>query len=368
MKCLACVASLGLLMLAVAGPARAVDLRAEIDDAGAGMVVPRVGPCLLANRSRQGPACPEPAVVTGGDNAGRVANRLDRASWFIAMQNLDKARVEADLAVAIDNTDVAARLLRARLAVTLHDEGIVTQDVAVLSAKAPSNPDVQATAAFVLVMKGANLEALREYHRIVSEHPDHLYSREQRARLLMIMHRPDAAVADLNVILEAKPNDRIASALRSEAMQALGRNLPAVADLKAGQDAEPGNAGDLAARADAYARADNGDMALKYYDKLLAILDGGSPLYAMPNDMRAKLLAKRVDVLVRLGKVDRAAEDAAMAARVGGVAATLRAQIQLRRRGFAEVPLDGKDSPELRKGLMACFGQKVCFQGVMRAI
>jgi hypothetical protein len=53
---------------------------------------------------------------------------------------------------------------------------------------------------------------------------------------------------------------------------------------------------------------------------------------------------------------------------LGGVPAILRAQVLLRRNGFADVPLDGHDSPQLRQALTACFGLDVCFQGIMRAI
>ncbi|MFA6265755.1 MAG: hypothetical protein WC670_08590 [Pseudolabrys sp.] len=355
------------LWFAVA-PAAATNLLAEINDPGAGFVPAQIGPCLIANKTHKGPPCPEPQAKTDGNNAARVANRLDRAGWFIVMQDFAKARDEADLAIGIDGLSVPARLLRARLSMTLNDTVAAERDLAILRKQAPDNPDVMATAATLLLTKPADLEALREFHQIIVAHPDHLYSREQRARLALKMGRADAALADLNIILDARPGDSIARDLRAQAMQALGRDVAAVADIKAAQAEEPENFLRTVERADAYAKAERDELAVKDYDKVLTILDGGAPLYAMPDNMRAKLLVKRAYVLVHMRRFDRAAEDVVMAARVGGVPAALRAQIKLRRAGFADVPLDGKDSPELRKGLIACFGQNTCFQGVMKAI
>ena len=356
------------LCIAASLPAGAVDLRADINDPGAGPVPMRTGPCFTAVRFQKGPPCPEPQVATSGDNASRIANRMDRATWFIAMQSYDKALDETDLAVSMDETHVAARFLRARLSLTQFDAKAAERDLAILRKQAPDNIDVRATAAFLLLGKSANLEALREFHRIIAEHPDHLWSREQRARLMLEMNRPDAALADLNAIIEAQSDYQFARQLRAQAMQMVGRNLPAVADIKAAQESEPENALGLAERAEAYVKAGNDELALKDYDKVLTILDGGSPLYAMPDGKRAELLVKRAHALVRLRQYDRAADDALTAAKVGGVPAALRAQINLRRAGFTDVPLDGKLSPELRKGLIACFGEKPCFQGVMKAI
>ncbi|MBS0535867.1 MAG: tetratricopeptide repeat protein [Proteobacteria bacterium] len=350
-----------------ASPAIAASL-AEINDPGAGIVPTRIGPCLIANRTHEGPPCPEPEAITSGGNDARIANRMDRAAWFILMQDFAKARDETDLAVGIDGASVVARLLRARLSMTINDRAATERDLAVLTAQAPDNPDVASTAATGLWTRGANLEALRMLHRIVAKHPDHLYSRELRARLMIQMGRADMAVADLDVIIEARPNDANAHALRAEALQALGRPLTAVAEIKASQQEEPPNFLQLIARADAYANAENNVLAVKDYDTVLAVLDGGSPLYPMPDAMRAKLLMKRATALVRLRQFDGAAADAVAAIRIGGVPAALRAQVMLRRRGFDHVPLDGRVSDAMRAALGDCFGRTTCFQSVAQRI
>jgi tetratricopeptide (TPR) repeat protein len=356
------------LFLAAIAPAAAVDLRADINDPGAGPVPMRAGTCFHAVKFLKGPPCPEPKVTTTGDNASRIANRLDRAAWLIAVQKYDQARAETDLVLDIDETNLAARFLRARLSLTLFEPAKADRDLAILRKQAPDNVDIRATAAYLMLGNPTEFEAMREYHRIVAAHPDHLFSREQRARLLMSMKRGDAALADLNFIIESQPNYQFARELRAEALQMIGRDLPAIADIKAAQDGARETALGLASRGEAQARAGNDELALKDYDKVLATLDGGAPQYVLSHEMRAELLVKRAHVLVNLRQFDRAADDAVMAAKVGGVQAALRAQIKLRRAGFGDVPLDGKDSPELRKGLIACFGQKACFQGVMKAI
>ncbi|MGH9808993.1 MAG: hypothetical protein ACRD9W_17370 [Terriglobia bacterium] len=154
---------------------------------------------------------------------------------------------------------------------------------------------------------------------------------------------------------------------RSQAFLALGKPQSAVADFSAAIKLEPSRFDLLAARADAYAMADLGELALRDYDAVLA-MSGGSPLYVMFDNDRAKLLAKRAFTFVRLHRFDRATADMVTAIGLGGVPAILRAQVLLRRQGFADLPLDGHDSPALRKALTACFGLDVCFQGIMRAI
>jgi hypothetical protein len=59
-----------------------------------------------------------------------------------------------------------------------------------------------------------------------------------------------------------------------------------------------------------------------------------------------------------------AASEMADALNAGGKSAVLRVQIFLRRNGFAQTPLDGRDSSELRQSLEACFGLDACFHKI----
>lgn len=347
--------------------ALAMDATTRQNDLGAGPIVARVTACLMANRTHSGKPCPEPGVATVGDNATLVANRLERAWFFIDMQDFDKARAETELALGIDATDLNARLLSARLALTVGDFNRAKADLTIARKQTPDDPDVGATYAFWLQTRNAVFESLREFEAVIRTHPHHRFAREQRAALLMRLGQYSLALKDFNFMVDDNPPNANSMVRRSEAFLALGKPESAVADLSAAIKLEPGDFLLLAARANAYAQAGLNDLALHDYNAVLA-MDHGAPLYVMFENDRAKLLARRANVYVGLRRFDEAARDMVTAISLGGRPAILRAQIMLRRNGFADVPVDGHDSPKLREALTACFGLDACFQGIMRAI
>jgi tetratricopeptide (TPR) repeat protein len=353
--------------LLAASYAMAMDSTMRQSDLGAGPIVAHVTSCLIANRSHRGAPCPEPQVSQAPDNAERVVNRVERAWFFIDMQDFDKARAETELALAIDPNDLKARHLSARLALTVGDIARAEADLATARKQAPDDPDVRATCAMLLQSRPADLESLREFEAVILKHPHHRFAREQRAQLLMRLGQYAAALEDFNFIVDDNPPNTNSLVRRSEAFLALGKPQSAVADLSTAIKMEPSRFDLLAARADAYVRADLGELALRDYDAVLA-MTGSTPLYVMFDNERAKLLAKRANTYVRLRRFDDAAGDMVTAISLGGVPAILRAQVLLRRHGFSDVPLDGHDSPALRQALTACFGLNACFQGIMRAI
>ncbi len=367
------------ITLLAASYALAMDATTRQSDLGAGPIVTHGTACLIASRTRGGTPCPEPPVLMVGTNAERVVNRLERAWFFVDMQDFDKARAETKLALAIDDEDAKARLLSARLALTVGDVAAAEADLAIARKQDPDDPDVRATYAYWLQTRGADLESLREFTAIILQHPHHRFAREQRANLfmrlgrdprasfLMRLERYSAALQDYNFIVEDNTPNSNSLVWRSEAFLALGKPESAVADLSAAIKLEPKHFLLLAARADAYAKADLGELALRDYDAVLT-MNGDTPLYAMFDNDRAKLLAKRANVYVNMKRFDDAARDMLAAITLGGVPAILRTQDLLRRSGFSEVPLNGSDSPALRRALVACFGLNVCFQGIMRAI
>jgi hypothetical protein len=85
-------------------------------------------------------------------------------------------------------------------------------------------------------------------------------------------------------------------------------------------------------------------------------------------DEHAKLLTKRAFSYAKLRRFDDAVNDVITAIGLGGTQVILRTQILLRRSGFSDIPLDGHDSPALRRALTACFGLDACFQGIMKSI
>jgi hypothetical protein len=353
--------------LLAASYSMAMDATMRQSDLSAGPIVAHVTACLMANRTHRGTPCPEPQVSQAVGNAERVANRLERAWFFIDMQDFDKARTETELALGIDSNDLKARHLSARLALTVGDIARAEADLAIARKQAPDDPDVRATYAMLLQSRPAELESLREFEAVILKHPHHRFAREQRAALLMRLGQYSAALVDFNFIVDDNPPNTNSLVRRSEAFLALGKPQSAVADLSAAIKMEPNQFILLVARADAYAQANLGELALRDYDAVLT-MSGGTPLYVMFDNDRAKLLAKRAYTYVSLRRFDEAAGDMVTAVSLGGAPAILRAQVLLRRHGFSDVPLDGHDSPALRQALTACFGFNACFQGIMRAI
>jgi tetratricopeptide (TPR) repeat protein len=356
----ACIFSL------MATVAFALDANTQQSDFAAGTINIRVSQCLKANRSHTGPPCPEPQVSQSSDKAEQVSSHIARAWYFIDMQQLEKAQEEADLAVVGDPEDANATHLAARISLTRADlpraEAVLEQALKL----APDNADIRTTHAIILRTKGANIQSLRELQEIIHDHPDHLYAREQAALICMRLNCYQVALANLNYVLERRVTTKLLGE-RADVFLALGRPLSAAADFSAVLEREPNNFFFFKRRAKAYADAEMYDLAVRDYDTLLAA-EQGTPIYVMFPDERAKLLMERAFSDVKLRRFDAAAADAIQALNVGGVQTILRAQLLLRRSGFADVPVDGQDSQALRRALTACFGLEACFQGIMKSI
>jgi len=361
-----CAISIACFVALVATRAFALETNTQQSDFGAGPINIRVTACLVANRSHVGSPCPEPQVSQSSDKAEQVASRIARAWYFLDMQQLEKARDEADLALAVDPDDVKARHLAARISLTLTDLPRAEADLEVALKQAPDDADVKTTHAIILQTKNASLQSMREFQAVIREHPDHLYAREQAALLCMRFGWYEVVLANLNFVIERRVTTKLLTE-RADAFLALDRPQSAAADLSAALKREPDNPFLMKARAEAYAKGGMHDLALRDYDALLAT-DRGTPIHVMFGDERAKLLTKRAFSYVKLRRFDNAADDVITAISLGGVQAILRAQVLLRRSGFSDIPLDGHDSPALRRALTACFGLDACFQGIMKSI
>lgn len=343
----------------------AADKNTRESDAGAGPIRVHVTDCLVANRTHKGALCPEPQVSQSGDRTKQLASHLERAWYFVDMQELGQARAEADAALVIDPDDFKARHLSARLSLTLGDLPRAEADLERARKQAPDDPDIRTTYAIFLQSKPADLQSLRELQAVILRHPSHFYAREQASDLLMRLGQYDVALANLNFIIERMPSTSLL-VKRAEAFLALGRFQSAVADLSDAIKREPNDGNLIITRAEAYAHTELDEFALRDYDAVLAT-DHGKPLYPLSNEDRAGILQKRAFSYVRLRRFDDAASDVISAVTMGGTGAILRMQVLLRRHGFADVPLDGHASTALRKALTACFGINACFQGIMQS-
>lgn len=336
-------------------------------DPGAGPV--RVGPsaCLLAIRAKQGTSCPEPQIDATAGKALQAKAHLARAHYFIDIQELEKAYAEAKAAQAAMPENVEALHLAARLGLSTQDFEGAEAALAAARRLAPDDVDVAATAAFFQQVKQAPVESFRSFDEILQKHPDHKFAREQHAALLMQFHRAGEALADYDHLMKSSAPDINLLQARAEAYLALNRPKEAAVDLSAAHAIAPNRIDLMTALAKALVAAGDDVAAIRQYDALLETT-GGVPIYPMFENDRAKLLMQRAHALVHMKRFDDAARDAVAAVTLGGRPAVLRAQIQLRRNGFPDVPIDGKNSPELGKALTLCFGLEVCFQAVGKAI
>ena len=350
----------------------AVDASADRDsaDPGAGPIPGRISPCLIAYRQHRDSDCPEPKVVDQASSiAEQVGNRLARVSYFIEIEELEKALAEVDLVLAVDSNNARAHHLAARLSMSMAlSDGERAQREAVVALKlAPDDPAVRTTYAIALEARQAKSEALKELNAVVKAHPDYLFAHEQRALLLLCCGFAGGALGEYNYLIDrSKPS---ATLFASRAQAFIAAHLPkdAVADLSAAIKLDPDSPELLSARANAYTLAELDEFAVKDYDTLLTISDG-TPRYPMGESDRANLMAMRAQAFVRLHRFDDAANDMVAALNIGGTRAVLRVQVFLRGNGFPDVPLDGRDSPALRHAIASCFGLNACFQGVIKSI
>jgi predicted Zn-dependent protease len=131
----------------------------------------------------------------------------------------------------------------------------------------PNDPDIEASDATRLL----NLSqegALRSFDSIVEAHPDHRYSRESRAELLMKLGQPDRAMKDLDTLLARDGHDVRLLALRANANIVSGRPQQAIADL-------------ITLRAMAYEMKGDDNAALKDYEAVLGPIGALQPTYVM---------------------------------------------------------------------------------------
>jgi tetratricopeptide (TPR) repeat protein len=332
----------------------------------AGLIEVASNACLLAKLGH-GQPCPEPQLPDGGNLRQLVAARLSRALFFIETYELNKALSEADTALALDQGNVAARHLVARLAMSTGDWARAERELLVAMREAPDDVNLRATNAIRLQLQPARREALRELNAILAQHPEHAFSREARARLLLSTRRANVAIADLDVLLADDNPKPILWSLRAAAYLQMNEPQRAIADFTKAMEDHPGQFDLLSGRLAAYELAGDDTAALRDLDTILGPIDG-VPNYALGGDELAKYRTARAFLLVRLKRFADATTEMANALNASGRTALLRAQIFLRNNGFPETQLDGRDSDSLRSRLQACFGLNSCFTRISEGL
>jgi tetratricopeptide (TPR) repeat protein len=346
-----------LILAAATPPARAADS----PQTEAGFVEQRNNRCALT-RYQQERVCQLPEIDTAGDNVQQAASRLRRAQFFVDLGNKQNAFVEADeaLKLAPDNVDI--RHFVGRLAMSTGNAVRAEREFAIALQQRPDDVNIQASSATRLLLVNQD-EALRAFDKVVSAHPDHRYSRQSRAKLLMEAGRVEDAITDLDVLLTGDHRDVVLLALRANAGIVAGNAKQAVDDLTEALKQFPGRYDLVSSRAVANEILGDDNAALADYETLLGPI-GGRPNYAIGGDQLAKLRMQRAFVSVRLRKFDDAATEAVNALGAGGPRSLLRAQVFLRQNGFPETPLDGQSSESLKKAMQACMGLNSCFEKI----
>jgi tetratricopeptide (TPR) repeat protein len=327
-----------------------------------GLVLVHSNPCLMAKYGH-GQPCQVPALPDTTDTLQIAEANLRRAKFFIDLDDLPQALRETDAALLLDRGNVAIRHLAARLAMSTGDYPRAERDIAEAIQQAPADADIAASHATLLELQQRPEEALGIYNAVLAEHPDHAFSRQARAKLLLTKGRPDQAVIDLNVLLSGDDPDSTLLSLRASAYLQMAKPELAIADYSKALAQRPRQLDLLMDRAVAYALADNVTAALSDYEKVLGPI-GATPRYAIGGIELAKYRTQRAFLLVHQKHFMDAASEMAEALNAGGKSALLRTQILLRRNGFPQTPLDGRDSSELRQSLEACFGLNACFQKI----
>jgi tetratricopeptide (TPR) repeat protein len=322
----------------------------------------RSNSCLMAKYGH-GQPCQPPTLPDTKDNSQLAEGHLARAQFFIDLDELSQALHETDEALLLDPDRSAIRHLAARLDMSTGDYLRAEGDIAVALRQAPADADIVASHAALLELQNRPDEAMDIYNSILAEHPEHAFSRQARAKLLLATDRPQQAVADLNVLLSGDDPDNTLWPLRARAYLQMNKPDLAIADYNKALTQHPNELDLVINRAFAYALAGNDTAALTDYEKVLGPL-GAAPRYAIGGIQLAKYRMQRAFLLVHQKRFVDAASEMADALNAGGKPAVLRLQIFLRRNGFAQTPLDGRDSSELRQSLEACFGLNACFQKI----
>ena len=237
------------------------------------------------------------------------------------------------------------------------------RDIAMALQQSPDDPNIAASNAVLLDLEQNPYGALDAFNEILARHPDHAFSLLAHARLSLTMAQPQDAIADLNALLTRDGTDTALLSLRAAAYMQMNDPGPAIADYTKALVAHPEQLQLVMGRAGAYALAGEDAAALADFDQVLGPV-GAAPRYAIGGTELVKYRTQRAFVLVRLKHFADAAVEMTNALDAGGKHAVLRAQIFLRRNGFPQTPLDGRDSDSLRQSLQACFGLNSCFQRI----
>jgi tetratricopeptide (TPR) repeat protein len=311
--------------------------------------------------------CDPPPVDTSMPAEEQSRALTERAITLLSLIRAPKALEELGRAIALDPRNVAARHLRARYIMMNHaDLALAEADAREAIAVAPTDPDLHATLAAILRMRGDFVGATAEIDRSLARKPDSADALAIKGELLLSAGEIEEAGRAFDRARTLAP-DFLQAVMRDAQIQMeLDEPRKAEEVLTALLDRSP-QPNAFALRASARLALDDGPGALEDLGKAIGP-PGGPYVMAPAGPVFTDLVLKRAMLLYRVGRGDEAMADMGAVLNGGDKPAILRIQLFLRRNGFAEVPLDGLHSDALDASLKACFLSKACGRSIVRGV
>lgn len=311
----------------------------------------------------QAGACDPEPVPLGLTPSERSAEHLKRAARLLSLLRMNAVSAAADAAVEADPASVAAHLFRARFQMSFGTGRGMEEDLNAALAIEPANADALASRSWLRYQMQRYDLAMTDAHAALRARPGHVDALRIRGMIEMAEDLDDWAEQDFAAVIAATPADPRPYRARAEIRHRRGDQAGSIADLDRVLALSPRDLPAIEARAQARAAAGDVDGALDDYQSVLG--RPGAPVSTRPGmPAMARMALARALLLARSQRADEAAADLGDLISRGGKPFILKLQLYLRRNGFPEMPIDGRESQGFRSALDACLRQAQCGQGI----
>ncbi|MGE0750688.1 MAG: tetratricopeptide repeat protein [Variibacter sp.] len=311
--------------------------------------------------------CDPPQVNDDLSLQDRVQAHLLRAEKLVRLFRSQQARADADAALRLDPTNMAALKFRARLLISLMDNRGAARDLETGLQLSPQDPDLLGTYAELLFGEDKLRDALRDASAALAVRADDVETLILRARILMRQKSFEAAEQDLDRALATEPDAEAPRLLRAQLLLQTQKPEAAIDDADKVLARRAGDPSALEVRAYAHIALGDSGAAIEDISKLIG--KPGQPTTASPAMTPfSKFFVQRAILLARVGNKADARKDLEAVLASGGTRAVLRLQVMMRRLGFPDIPIDGKRNDAFDEALMACVINEACGRGIANPI
>ena len=240
------------------------------------------------------------------------------------------------------------------------------RDSVILAVK-PDHADALASRAYWNLQLRRLDFALADTNAALKAWPGHVDALRFRASIYKDMNRFELADQDLTAVIAATPTDPRPSMMRADIRLRRMDTAGALADLDRVVALSPRDLAALDMRSGVKLSVGDAEGALA--DLQLILGRPGAPVNVRPNmPAMARMAITRAMLLARLGRVEDAKADLDDLVGRGGLKFILKLQLHLRRNGFDDVQIDGKDTTTFRTALDSCLRQPKCGQGATQSL